>query len=45
MRPPITTFKSLGKEGETRVKKIMAVIRELDRLMDKIDGKRAIAAE
>ncbi|MFO1090829.1 MAG: dihydrodipicolinate synthase family protein [Hyphomicrobiales bacterium] len=45
VRPPITTFKSLGKEGETRVKKIMAVIRELDRLMDKIDGKRAIAAE
>jgi 4-hydroxy-tetrahydrodipicolinate synthase len=45
VRPPLTTYASLGKEGETRVKKVMAVIREMDKLMDRLDGKRPIAAE
>lgn len=45
VRPPLTNYASLGKEGETRVKKVMAVIREMDRLMDRLDGKRPIAAE
>ena len=44
MRPPLTTYASLGKEGETRVKKVMAVIREMDKLMDRLDGKRPINA-
>ena len=39
VRPPLTTFKQLGAEGEQRVRDIMSVIRELDTLMEKIDGK------
>ena len=41
VRPPLTTFKELGKEGETRVKKLKAVMKEIDALMDTIDGKRS----
>lgn len=39
VRPPLTTFKQLGAEGEQRVRDIMSVIRELDTLIEKIDGK------
>ena len=39
VRPPLTTFKQLGAEGEQRVRDIMSVIGELDTLMEKIDGK------
>ena len=48
VRPPLTSFRDLGREGEVRVKRIMAVIAELDVLMDRIDGKPApqrLAAE
>jgi 4-hydroxy-tetrahydrodipicolinate synthase len=48
VREPLTTFRALGREGEARVKKVMEIIRQLDRLMDRLDGKRkpaAIAAE
>ena len=38
VRPPLTTFKELGKEGEGRVKKLKAIMRELDELMDRLDG-------
>ena len=38
VRPPLTTFKELGKEGEARVKKLKAIMRELDELMDRLDG-------
>ena len=41
VRPPLTTFKELGAEGEQRVKEIMAVIRELDQLMVQLDGGAA----
>jgi len=41
VRPPLTTFKELGKEGEARVKKLKAVMKEIDALMDTIDGKRS----
>jgi 4-hydroxy-tetrahydrodipicolinate synthase len=41
VRPPLTTFKELGKEGEARLKKLKAVMREIDALMDSIDGKRS----
>jgi 4-hydroxy-tetrahydrodipicolinate synthase len=44
VRPPLTTFDSLGKDGRQRVKKVMEVIRELDRLMDRLDGKRQALA-
>ncbi len=41
VRAPLTTFKELGEEGKARLKKITAVIRELDDLMVKIDGRLA----
>ena len=44
MRPPLTTFKELGKEGEARVKKLKQVMKELDALMDNLDGKRMRSA-
>ena len=45
MRPPLTTFKELGKEGEARVKKLKQVMKELDALMDSLDGQQIQAAE
>jgi 4-hydroxy-tetrahydrodipicolinate synthase len=48
VRPPLTTFAELGKEGEARVAKVMAVIREMDALVDKLEGgsrPAGIAAE
>jgi 4-hydroxy-tetrahydrodipicolinate synthase len=45
VRPPLTTFKELGKEGEARVKKLKAVMKEIDALMDTIDGKRSKARQ
>ena len=41
VRAPLTTFKELGKEGEGRVKKLKAIMRELDELMDRLDGPAA----
>jgi 4-hydroxy-tetrahydrodipicolinate synthase len=41
VRPPLTTFRDLGDEGRQRVKKVKAVIDELERLMDRIDGRPA----
>jgi 4-hydroxy-tetrahydrodipicolinate synthase len=38
VRAPLTTFKELGKEGEVRLKKLKVVMKELDDLMDRIDG-------
>jgi 4-hydroxy-tetrahydrodipicolinate synthase len=37
VRPPLTTFRELGKEGEARLKKLKALMGELDELMDRID--------
>ncbi len=41
VREPLTKFKDLGEEGKVRLKKITAVIRELDDVMVAIDGKLA----
>jgi len=41
VREPLTKFKDLGEEGKMRLKKITAVIRELDDVMVKIDGRLA----
>ena len=41
VRPPLTTFQELGEEGRTRLAKITAVMREIDELMRKIDGRLA----
>jgi 4-hydroxy-tetrahydrodipicolinate synthase len=48
VRPPLTTFAELGKEGEARVAKVTAVIREMDALIDRLLGgsrPAGIAAE
>src|SRR5262245_64140558 len=45
VRPPLTTFRELGSEGEARVAKVMEVVRELDSVVDAIDKPRAAAAE
>jgi 4-hydroxy-tetrahydrodipicolinate synthase len=41
VRPPLTTFAELGREGEEKLSKIMAIIRELDALMLELDGRQA----
>jgi 4-hydroxy-tetrahydrodipicolinate synthase len=46
VRPPITTFKSLGKEGRDRVAKITKIMAKLDEFMNKVEGRaprRAVA--
>lgn len=46
VRAPLTTFRELGREGEQRVKKVMAVIREMDALVEKLEAKPVnVAAE
>jgi 4-hydroxy-tetrahydrodipicolinate synthase len=51
VRPPLTTFKELGREGEARLKKLKPIVKELDELVDRIEaaGQRArpsrVAAE
>ena len=42
VRPPLTTFKELGKEGEARVRKLQVIMRELDDLMDRIDAAKPV---
>ena len=42
VRPPLTTFKELGREGEARVRKLQVIMRELDDLMDRIDAAKPV---
>ena len=44
VRPPITTFASLGEEGRARVERMVPLMDELDRVVDRIEG-RQVAAE
>jgi 4-hydroxy-tetrahydrodipicolinate synthase len=41
VRPPLTTFKSLGKEGEARLKKLKPIMKELEDLRGKLDARGA----
>jgi 4-hydroxy-tetrahydrodipicolinate synthase len=41
VRPPITTFKSLGKEGTARVAKLRKILAKLDLIMDRIEAETA----
>jgi 4-hydroxy-tetrahydrodipicolinate synthase len=41
VRPPITTFKSLGKEGTDRVAKLTRIMAKLDAIMDKVEAGQA----
>lgn len=44
VRAPLTTFKSLGAEGEERVRRITPLLRELDALADQFAGLTTPAA-
>jgi 4-hydroxy-tetrahydrodipicolinate synthase len=39
VRPPITTFASLGAEGEERLKRLVPLMAELDRVVDAIEAR------
>jgi len=41
VRPPITTFRSLGEEGRQRVEVLAGLMRRLDRMMDEFSGSKA----
>ena len=41
VRPPITSFRSLGTEGQERVASLTAIMAELDAFMDGIEAKAA----
>ncbi|MDU8944232.1 dihydrodipicolinate synthase family protein [Ovoidimarina sediminis] len=43
VRPPITTFESLGVEGRERVARMVPLMEELDRVVDHIEASRAAA--
>jgi 4-hydroxy-tetrahydrodipicolinate synthase len=38
VRPPITTFESLGEEGRARVARMVPLMAELDRIVDRIES-------
>ena len=44
VRPPITTFESLGEEGRERVARMVPLMEELDRIVDEIEA-RPVAAQ
>ncbi len=43
VRPPITTFASLGDEGRGRVAQMVPLMAELDAIVDRIEGRKAAA--
>jgi 4-hydroxy-tetrahydrodipicolinate synthase len=43
VRPPLTTFASLGEEGEARLKILSGIMTELDKLLADLDKKSAAA--
>lgn len=43
VRPPITTFESLGAEGRERVARMVPLMQELDSVVDAIEGRQAAA--
>jgi 4-hydroxy-tetrahydrodipicolinate synthase len=43
VRPPITTFESLGAEGRERVARMMPLMEELNAVVDNIEGRQAAA--
>ncbi len=38
VRAPITTFESLGEEGRERVARMVPLMKELDAIVDRIEG-------
>jgi 4-hydroxy-tetrahydrodipicolinate synthase len=44
VRPPLTTFAALGQEGLDRRARLQALMRELDELVDELEGVGALVA-
>jgi 4-hydroxy-tetrahydrodipicolinate synthase len=40
VRPPLTRFEQLGDEGRDRLAKLVPLMKELDRLMERLDGRQ-----
>ena len=45
VRPPITTFESLGAEGRDRVARMEPLMEELDRVVDAIESRETAAGQ
>ena len=43
VRPPITTFASLGEEGRERVARMVPIMQALDRIVDEVEAGLAAA--
>ncbi|MDH3663008.1 MAG: dihydrodipicolinate synthase family protein [Alphaproteobacteria bacterium] len=41
VRPPLTTFRDLGQEGQDRLDRLVPIMAELDALVDEIEAKAA----
>jgi 4-hydroxy-tetrahydrodipicolinate synthase len=41
VRPPLTSYRELGQEGEQRVETLKSIMKELDKLMDQLDSRLA----
>lgn len=41
VRPPLTTFRELGREGHDRLERLVPIMAELDKLVDEIETKAA----
>ncbi len=44
VRPPLTTFKELGREGQERVKKVRAILKEIDDVVAKLERSSKLQA-
>lgn len=45
VRPPLTSFTSLGDEGQQRMAKMLPIIERIDALMEEIDSRKADGME
>ena len=44
VRPPLTTFEELGREGQERVKKVRAILKEIDDVVTKLEKSSNLQA-
>lgn len=41
VRPPLTAFRELGEEGESRMRRLVPIMRELDAMVDRFEARAA----
>lgn len=41
VRPPLTAFRALGEEGESRMRRLVPIMRELDAMVDRFEARAA----